>query len=146
MTATLPDQSAQPATFAKRQFRSRIMLIGFALLVLSFAAFFVTTGFMQRDYFRTLGGPVSVTVRNDSDIKVRTDVWLGPDLTTLEMDPQEFGTIRFSPKKPEQLRIDVYSMNGQQITRELGPTFQPGQEVSATASWTNARALVFSQP
>lgn len=146
MTDALPLQASPEKSFAARQLRSRLLLVGFAILVLSFAAFFVTTGFMQRDHFRSLGGPVSVMVRNESDTKVRTDIWLGPDLTTLEMDPKEFGKIRFAPKKSEQLRIDVYSMTGEKISREIGPTFEPSREASATASWTNGRKMVFSQP
>jgi len=146
MTTTIPDQPSPAPNFATRRFRSRLMLIGFAVMVLSFAAFFVTTGFMQRDHFRDLGGPVLVMVRNDSETKVRADVWLGPDMTTLEMDPKEFGKIRFAPKKSEQLRIDVYKMSGDQITRAVGPTFEPAREASATASWTNANAMKFTQP
>lgn len=84
------------------------------------AAFFLTTAHLQKDRLRALGGPLSIEVRNSSEEKLRADVVVQEQVVTLEMDPGEGGTVRFSPTDTTPILLRVYRTNVLQREIEEG--------------------------
>lgn len=105
----MSDAPTLPAALPVKASKVRVLL--FLLLFLLIAAVFVATGLMNRERLRNLGGNLSVTVTNNATEKLRADLYVDDEYSTLEMDPGEFGTIRFNPKKPSMVRMRLYSGN-----------------------------------
>lgn len=104
---------------------SRRKLLAFAGFVLLTAFAFVASGFYMRSWLRGLGGVVTVEIENTSGKRVRADIYVGVQFTTLEMDAGESGTIRYNPPAPSKLQVNLFE-NNNKTAEFVGRIFEPG--------------------
>ncbi|MEO8376265.1 MAG: hypothetical protein ABI579_01230 [Candidatus Sumerlaeota bacterium] len=82
-------------------------------VALFFATFFIFTaaviavGFYRKSDFQAMGGRLRVTVKNESTERMRADLFVGPQLATVELRPNQEELIRFSPKGSATLEVDL---------------------------------------
>lgn len=109
---------------ASEQRQGRFKLLLFAGFVFLVAAGALASGLMKREEIRALAGPLHVNLENAADVRLRADLFVGDEYATLELEPGRSGMVRFSPKEPQPIDLQLLRKNRPTKALRHG-TYQP---------------------
>lgn len=122
----------------------KLKLLLFGLLVLATAAAFVTSGLLRRSDLQERAGKLIVELKNETDVRLRTDVYVEGQPVILEFEPGKSGVIRFNPKEPVDVTVRVFRRN-LLVSSFREPGFKPQEAELVTFTFTAPDRAVISR-
>ncbi|MCC6546381.1 hypothetical protein IT570_04355 [Candidatus Sumerlaeota bacterium] len=110
---------------------SRTKVAMFFVAFFLFTALVIGVGFYRRADTLALGGRSQVTIINGSPERLRTDIYVGPQFATIELNPGERESVRFSPRETLEMETNIVRF-GEKIHTINGPTFSSDKATSVT--------------